>query len=138
MSAPLSPETRPVRFKQVVIVDLDEAWALVMRDTVARGGFCVVLPASIDEAVRLIREQVPDLLLVSSLLTDEIRDLLLPEIELLKSPPPVVLVGLRDTETRWDAWKSRPFVSVIKQPFRTEDVLKAVKTLLDTPWAELR
>jgi len=131
-----SPDTRPVRFKQILIVDQDEAWALVMRDAVARGGYCVVLPASLEEAIRILRDQAPDLVLISCLLDGKAAETLLGEIDPLKVVPPVVLVGLRDADAHWVPWKSRHFVSIVRQPFKTQDVLDVVKTLLVSPWDE--
>jgi DNA-binding NtrC family response regulator len=137
MSVDQEPETRPVRFKKVLVIDQDEAWALVMRDAVARGGFCVALSTSIDETVRTIRGQTPDLLLISCLLDVEAGENLLREIDNLKEAPPVVLVGLKDGDDRWEPWRPRPYVTIVRQPFKLHDVLEAVRTLLDTAWVEI-
>lgn len=136
MSINKGPETRLVRFKQILVVDQDEAWALVMRDAVARGGFCVVLATTIEEAVRLLREQPPDLTLVSCLLDLQAAQALLFEIETQKRAAPVVLVGYKDGDSRWEPWRSRPFVTVIPQPFKSQDVLNSVRTLLDSSWED--
>src|SRR5882672_6253514 len=93
------------RFKEILIVDEDEAWALVLRDAVAGGGFSVALAASIEEAVRKVKDKSPDLLLVSCLLDVPLAETLLGELESLKVPPPVVLVGLRPGDNRWDGWQ---------------------------------
>jgi|SRR5579862_2174086 len=130
------PETRFVRFKQILVVDQDEAWALVMRDAVARGGFCVVLSTSIEDAVRTLREQAPDLLLVSCLLDGQASEMLLREIDGLKNAPPVVLVGFKDGDPRWETWKPRSFVTVVRQPFKSEDVLEVVRVLLESSWED--
>jgi len=137
MSLHRDPETRLVRFKQILVVDQDETWARVLRDAVARGGYCVVLATSDLEAVRRIREQAPDLLLISCLLGDQTSETLLRELEGLKSAPPVVLVGLQDGDPRWELWKPRSFVTVIRQPFQSRHVLEVVRTLLDSSWEEL-
>jgi DNA-binding NtrC family response regulator len=130
-------DTRKVRFKEILIVDQDEAWALVMRDAVAGGGFCVALANSIDESVRKLRDKPPDLLLVSCLLDVVASEALLGEVECLKVQPPVVLIGLRYGDNRWDAWKQRPYVSVVKQPFKSRDVLDVALALLGSTWEEL-
>lgn len=135
--SPPEDETRPVRFKEILIVDQDEVWALVMRDAVAGGGFRVNLATSIDEAIRKIREESPDLLLVSCLVNAEASEAFLPEIGALKAPPPVVLVGLRDGDATWEAWKSRPYVSVVRQPFKSRDVLQVAVALLGSTWEDL-
>lgn len=134
-----SPEddTKPVRFKEILIVDQDEAWALVMRDAVAGGGFCVALATTIEEAVRKVRDKSPDLLLVSCLLDVEAFGALLGELDSLNVPPPVVLVGHRYGDPRWDAWRERHYVSVVKQPFKSRDVLDVALALLGTTWEDL-
>ena len=136
MSFHRGPETRPVRFKQILVIDQDEAWALVMRDAVARGGFCVVLATSMEEALRTLRGQPPDLTLVSCLLDAQASETLLHEIDRLKLAAPVVLVGFQEGDPRWVTWKSHSFVTVIRQPFTSQEVLEAVRTLLDTSWED--
>ena len=130
-------ETRHVRFKEILIVDKDEAWALVLRDAVAGGGFCVALAASFEEATRKVREKPPDLLLMSCLLNVPDSEALLGEIERLSQQPPVVLVGLRHGDNQWNGWQERRFVSVVKQPFKSRDVLDVVLALLGTTWEDL-
>ena len=130
-------DTRAVRFKEILIVDQDEAWALVMRDAVAGGGFTVALASTIDEAVRKVRTKPPDLILLSCLLSVEAAQALLREIDSLKTSPPVVLVGLRYGDTRWDEWKERRYVSFVKQPFRSKQLLDMALALLGTTWEEL-
>jgi len=134
-----SPEedTRPVRFKEILVVDLDEAWALVMRDAVAGGGFCVNIATTLEEAIRKLRHRAPDLLLVSCLLDAERAESLLQEIDRLPSVPPVVLVGMRYGDRQWDSWKERRYVSVVKQPFKSRDVLDVALALLGSTWEEL-
>jgi DNA-binding response OmpR family regulator len=130
-------ETKAVRFKDILIVDQDEAWALVLRDAVAGGGFCVSLAASVEEAVRSLREKPADLLLLSCLLNVEESGALLDQLERLNAPPPVILVGLRHGDARLDGWQRRRFVSVIKQPFKSRDVLNTALALLGSTWEEL-
>jgi len=130
-------DTRQVRFKEILIVDQDEAWALVMRDAVAGGGFTVALAPTIEEAVRKVRAKRPDLVLLSCLLNVETAQALLREIDALKAPPPVVLVGLRYGDTQWDGWKERRYVSFVKQPFRSKQLLDMALALLGTTWEEL-
>jgi len=137
MSVDQDPDTRQVRFKEVLVIDQDEAWALVMRDAVARGGFRVALATSLDVAVREIRKEEPDLLLISCLLDAQAGETLLREIDALSPPPPVVLVGLQEGDPRWATWIPRSFVTVIRQPFKSHDVLGAVQALLDTAWEEI-
>ena len=141
MSIPDQPgpeeDTRAVRFKAILIVDQDEAWALVMRDAVAGGGFTVALAPTIEEAVRKVRAKTPDLILLSCLLNVETAQALLREIDALKTPPPVVLVGLRYGDTQWDEWKERRYVSFVKQPFRSKQLLDVALALLGTTWEEL-
>jgi DNA-binding NtrC family response regulator len=136
MSTP-EDETKAVRFKEILIVDRDEAWALVLRDAVAGGGFCVALAPSVEEAMRKIREKPLDLILVSCLLSVDEAAQLLGEIERIESPPPVVLIGPRHGDNRWDVWKSRPFVSVVKQPFKSRDILDVALALLGSTWEEM-
>lgn len=130
-------DTKPVRFKEILIVDRDEAWALVMRDAVAGGGFRVALASTIEEAVRKVREDSPDLLLVSCLLDVEASQPLLDEVSALPTPAPVVLVGSRYGDRRWEGWTGRPFVSVVKQPFKSKDLLDVALALLGTTWEQL-
>ena len=130
-------DTRQVRFKEILIVDQDEAWALVMRDAVAGGGFTVALAPTIEEAVRKVRAKRPDLVLLSCLLNVETAQSLLREIDDLKVPPPVVLVGLRYGDAQWDGWKERRYVSFVKQPFRSKQLLDMALALLGTTWEEL-
>jgi DNA-binding NtrC family response regulator len=132
-----SDETRPVRFKEILIVDQDEAWALVMRDAVAGGGFRVSLATTIEESLRRLRDQPPDLLLVSCLLEEEGSEMLLQEIDSLKSVLPVVLVGLHGDKTHWEGWRQRPFVSVIRQPFKSRDLVVMALALLGSTWEDL-
>jgi DNA-binding response OmpR family regulator len=130
-------DTKQVRFKEILIVDQDEAWAFVMRDAVAGGGFCVTIATSLEEAVRKVRVKTPDLILVSCLLDVERAQALLSEIEQLPSTPPVVLVGMRHGDVQWDAWKQRRFVSVVPQPFKSRDILDVALALLGSTWEEL-
>jgi DNA-binding NtrC family response regulator len=130
-------DTRAVRFKEILIVDQDEAWALVMRDAVAGGGFTVALAPTIEEAVRKVRAKPPDLVLLSCLLNVDTAQALLREIDALQTPPPVVLVGLRYGDTQWDDWKERRYVSFVKQPFRSKQLLDVALALLGTTWEEL-
>jgi len=126
-----------VRFKEILIVDQDEAWALVMRDAVAGGGFTVALASTIEEAVRKTRAKPPDLVLLSCLMDVEVSQGFLREIDAFQDPPPVVLVGLRHGDPTWDAWKERRYVSVVKQPFRSRQLLDTALALLGTTWEEL-
>lgn len=137
MSDQPEDETRQVRFKEILIVDRDEAWALVLRDAVAGGGFCVALAGSVEEGVRKVREKAPDLVLLSCLLEPAATEVLFGEIQRLEPPPPVVLVGLRSGDHQWDAWQERRFVSVVKQPFKSRDVLQVAFALLGSTWDEL-
>lgn len=130
-------ETRPVRFKEILIVDQDETWALVMRDAVAGGGFRVALATVVDEALRKLREDRPDLLLVSCLLDAAASEPLLQELDKLQPTLPVVLVGLRDGDAAWDGWRQRNFVSVVRQPFKSRDLLQVALALLGTTWEDL-
>jgi DNA-binding NtrC family response regulator len=130
-------DTRAVRFKEILIVDQDEAWALVMRDAVAGGGFTVVMASTIDEAVRKVRHKTPDLVLLSCLLNVDTAQALLRELDSLKTPPPVVLVGLRYGDRQWDEWKERRYVSFVKQPFRSRQLLDMALALLGTTWEAL-
>ncbi len=130
-------ETRHVRFKEILIVDQDETWALVMRDAVAGGGFAVALATTIEEAVRKVRDKSPDLLLVSCLLDPESTHSLRQEIDSLKVPLPVVLVGLRPEDHRWDFWKDRRYVSAVRQPFKSRELLDVALALLGTTWEDL-
>ena len=130
-------ETRPVRFKEILIVDQDEAWALVMRDAVAGGGFRVALATTIEEAIRKVRDAAPDLILVSCLLEASVSDELRQEIEGLQPSPPVVLVGLREGDPAWEGWKRHAYVSVVRQPFKSRDVLVVAMALLGSTWEDL-
>ena len=130
-------ETRPVRFKEILIVDQDEAWALVMRDAVAGGGFRVALATLVDEAIRKLRDERPDLLLVSCLLDPGKAEPLLQALDALQPALPVVLVGLRDGDAGWDLWRQRNFVSTVRQPFKSHDLLKVSLALLGTTWEDL-
>ena len=130
-------DTRKVRFKEILVVDQDEAWALVMRDAVAGGGFCVTLASTTSEAIRKIREKRPDLVLLSCLMDSEESQALLGELGSLEAPPPVVLVGLATDDARWDAWKGRSFVSLVRQPFKSRQLLDIALALLGTTWEEL-
>jgi DNA-binding NtrC family response regulator len=136
---PSGPEddTRKVRFKEILVVDQDEAWALVMRDAVAGGGFCVTLASATSEAIRKIREKRPDLVLLSCLMDPEESPALLVELDTLGAPPPVVLVGLATGDARWDSWKGRSYVSVVRQPFKSRQLLDIALALLGTTWEEL-
>jgi DNA-binding response OmpR family regulator len=108
-----------------------------MRDAVAGGGFVVVLARTAGEALRKIREKRPDLILLSCLMNPEDAQELFGELESSGAPPPVVLVGLTDGDARWDAWRGRPYVSVVRQPFRSRQLLKIALALLGTTWEEL-
>lgn len=136
MSPPSGPETRPVRFKQILIVDQDEAWARVIRDAVARGGYCAIVAGSVPEGIRVLREGAADLALISCLLDTESAEALLSEIQALPKPPPLVLVGFRDADTQWHPWRSRKDVTLVRQPFTTESVLEVVRTLLVSTWED--
>jgi len=129
-------DTRKVRFKEILIVDQDETWGLVMRDAVAGGGFCVTLATTVEEGRRKIREKPPDLVLLSCLLDPDASRPLLEELDSLKTPPPLVLVGLRQGDERWNDWRGRGFVSVVKQPFKSRQVLDVALALLGTTWEE--
>jgi DNA-binding response OmpR family regulator len=130
-------DTRKVRFKEILVVDQDEAWALVMRDAVAGGGFCVTLARTVGEALRKIREKRPDLVLLSCLMDPQDSNGLLGELDAFASPPPVVLVGLSFGDARWDIWRGRSYVSLIRQPFRSKQLLDTALALLGTTWEEL-
>ena len=130
-------DTRKVRFKEILVVDQDEAWALVMRDAVAGGGFCVSLASTTGEAIRKIREKRPDLVLLSCLMDPEESQALLGVVDTLEAPPPVVLVGLASGDARWDGWKGRSYVSVVRQPFKSRQLLDIALALLGTTWEEL-
>ena len=60
------PATRHVRFKDILLVEEDETWALALRDALSEGGFRVTLALSLYEAVRTLRRKAPDLLAVSA------------------------------------------------------------------------
>jgi DNA-binding response OmpR family regulator len=130
-------DTRKVRFKEILIVDQDEAWALVMRDAVAGGGFCVALATTVAEALRKMREKRPDLVLLSCLMDPEDSQALLGQLDSFETPPPVVLVGLSYGDARWDIWRGRSYVSLVRQPFRSRQLLDIALALLGTTWEEL-
>ena len=130
-------DTRKVRFKEILIVDQDEAWALVMRDAVAGGGFCVSLATTVAEALRKMREKRPDLVLLSCLMDPEDSQTLLGQLDSFETPPPVVLVGLSYGDARWDMWRVRSYVSLVRQPFRSRQLLDIALALLGTTWEEL-
>jgi len=130
-------DTRKVRFKEILVVDQDEAWALVMRDAVAGGGFCVSIAGTVEEALRKIRERRPDLVLLSCLMDPQESQALLGELDRSGKPPPVVLVGLSYGDARWDSWRGRSFVSLVRQPFRSRQLLDIALALLGTTWEEL-
>jgi DNA-binding NtrC family response regulator len=130
-------DTRKVRFKEILVVDQDEAWALVMRDAVAGGGFCVALATTTGEAQRKMREKRPDLVLLSCLMDPDASQALLAELDWFETPPPVVLVGLAYGDARWDSWRGRAYVSLVRQPFRSRQLLDIALALLGTTWEEL-
>jgi DNA-binding response OmpR family regulator len=121
------PATRHVRFKEILIVEDDETWALGLRDALAKGGYRVSLALALYEAVRRMREKVPDLFVVSALLGEQAAETLLRELEGLRVPPPILLVGPRPGEIRWEAWRSLPSLSVVGQPFELADVLEGAR-----------
>jgi DNA-binding response OmpR family regulator len=129
--------TRHVRFKSVLLVEEDETWALAVMDALSEGGYRVALAGSVDEALRALRHKSPDLLLVSALLGEAASETLLRELEALKLPPPVLLVGSRKGESRWRAWRSLAFVTAVEQPFELPDVREAAEALLGAPWEDL-
>jgi DNA-binding response OmpR family regulator len=141
MSLPEHPgpedDTRKVRFKEILVVDRDEAWALAMRDAVAGGGFCVALATTVEEALRKMRDKRPDLLLLSCLMDPDDSKALLDELDSFETPPPVVLVGLSYGDARWDTWRGRGYVSLVRQPFRSRQLLDIALALLGTTWEEL-
>ena len=141
MSLPEHPgpedDTRKVRFKEILVVDQDEAWALTMRDAVAGGGFCVALATTVAEALRKMREKRPDLVLLSCLMDPNDSQALLHELDSFETPPPVVLVGLSYGDARWDAWRGRSYVSLVRQPFKSRQLLDIALALLGTTWEEL-
>lgn len=126
-----------MRFKEILILDQDETWALVMRDAVAGGGFRVALASTVDETLRRLRGERPDLLLVSCLLDPASAETLLQELRTLQPVLPVVIVGLRDGDAGWDAWKQSNFVSVVRQPFKSRDLLDVALALLGTTWEDM-
>jgi DNA-binding NtrC family response regulator len=130
-------DTRKVRFKEILVVDQDEAWALVMRDAVAGGGFCVALATTVEEAQRKLGQKRPDLMLLSCLMDPDASTVLLSELDSFDTPPPVVLVGLTYGDARWDSWRGRAFVSLIRQPFQSRQLLDIALALLGTTWEEL-
>lgn len=130
------PATRHVRFKEILVVEDDETWALALQDALSGGGYRVNLTMSLYDAVRAVRKS-PDLVLVSALVGDQVSEALLREIESVKLPPPVLLVGTRKGEARWEAWKSLPCLSKVGQPFQLVDVLEAARAILGSPWEDL-
>jgi CheY-like chemotaxis protein len=130
-------DTRKVRFKEILVVDQDEAWALVMRDAVAGGGFTVALASTVGEALRKMREKRPDLVLLSCLMDPQDSQAILGQLDAFETPPPVVLVGLSYGDERWDAWRGRSYVSLVRQPFRSRQLLDVALALLGTTWEEL-
>jgi DNA-binding response OmpR family regulator len=131
------PATRHVRFKEILLVEEDETWALALKDALSEGGFRVNLALSPSEAVRSLRRKSPDLVAVSALLGDEASELLLHELECLKLPPPVLLVGPRAGEKRWENWKALPVLSSVGQPFDLADVRQAARAILGSAWEDL-
>jgi DNA-binding response OmpR family regulator len=129
--------TRHVRFKTVLLVEEDETWALAVMDALSEGGYRVSLSGAVDEAVRALRQKPPDLLLVSALLGEAASDVLLRELESLKLPPPVLLVGPRKGEARWQSWRFLACVSAVEQPFELPDIRQAVEAILGAPWEDL-
>lgn len=136
-SGPHGPGTRHVRFKEILVVEEDETWALALRDALCEGGYRVTLVLSSQHAASAVRQKQPDLLLVSALLGNEASEFLLREIESLRVPPPLLLVGARRGETRWEPWKSLPYATEVRQPFQLVDVLEAARAVLGSAWEDL-
>src|SRR4051794_39897441 len=116
------PATRHVRFKEILLIEEDETWALALNDALSEGGYRINLAASLQDAVRALRKKSTDLVLVSALLGESASEVLRLELESLKVPPPVLLVGTRPADARWRCWTSLPFVSSVDQPFQLPDV----------------
>jgi DNA-binding response OmpR family regulator len=131
------PATRHIRFKEVLLIDEDETWGLALQDALSAGGYRVHLAVSLYDTVREVRKKLPDLMVISALLGNHVSESLLREIEGISLPPPVLLVGARTGEVRWEAWKSLPCLSTVPQPFKLTDVLEAASALLGSPWEDL-
>ena len=129
--------TRHVRFKEIVVVETDETWALALRDALVEDGYRVSPVLGIYEAARRIRRNPGDLFLVSALLGEQESETLLRELESARVSPRVLLVGSRTAEARWAAWSSLPYMSVVGQPFTLEDVRSAARAILGEPWVDL-
>lgn len=129
-----NPSTRHARLKRLLVVDQDEEWAEPLRDALAEAGYRLSLAAGAHEAIRQLLDHTPDLVVVSTLVGDRALDTLLSEFQSCATPPPVLLVaGLRG-ERRWEAWRTLPCVSIIRQPFRMGDVVEAARALVGDPW----
>jgi hypothetical protein len=84
-----------------------------------------------------LREKCPDLVLLSCLMDPHESQALLGELDERGTPPPVVLVGVSSGDVRWDAWKGKSYVSLVRQPFRSRQLLEVALALLGTTWEEL-
>jgi DNA-binding response OmpR family regulator len=131
------PATRHVRFKEILLVEDDATWALALNDALSEGGYRITPAASTPDAVRSLRQKPSDLVIVSALLGEAASEMLRVELEHLKVPPPVLLIGTRPGDARWDSWTSLPFVSAVEQPFELPDVREAARAILGTPWEDL-
>lgn len=131
------PATRHVRFKDVLLVEEDETWALALKDALSAGGYRVNLALGLPEAVAALRRKSPELLLVSALLGEQASESLLRELEGRRVPPPVLLVGTRRGESRWEAWNSLSTLSRVEQPFTLGDVLESARAVLGSPWEDV-
>ncbi|MBI5596813.1 MAG: response regulator [Elusimicrobia bacterium] len=122
----------PASDRTVLIVDDDEDILTLLEILVQRDGFRILLAASGEEALRLMREK-PHALVLDLFMpgTDGFR--VLETLDTLPAPPPVIVItGSPNPDDAKRASQSPCVKAILKKPIRQEDLLAKLHGALGT------
>lgn len=126
-------ESKPLAStRTVLLVDDDEDILTLLEILVQRDGFRILLAASGEEALRLMREK-PHALVLDLFMpgTDGFR--VLETLDTLPAPPPVIVItGSPSPDDAKRAQQSPCVKAVLKKPIRQDDLLNQLHLALGT------
>jgi hypothetical protein len=129
-----SPETRRVRFKEVLVLEFPP-FSIGAALEAAR--YRLRPAAEIDQAIRSVGHGEIELVVISDLVGDRALHALMEELRAHPAPPPAILVPSLQGVKRWEAWKSLSGTSIVRSPFKMNDVVEAVRAQIGDPWVDL-
>lgn len=119
--------------KKILCIDDSNTALLLLEYSLNEAGYQAITALSVGEAIRLIEQQIPDLILLDlSMPAVSGYDFLKMRSQLKIEKVPVIVVSAYDSRDSVESTRDLGAVDFVSKPISIETILKKISTLLST------